>query len=634
VLALILVILAAPPARFEATRLTVEADGRAVAEAVQLTVGDVTLHSHTAHRRPDARCPEGRWRLAEVGLRAPNQTATATGAEACLPESVAFEGLALATGRGRLRAERGVVRDGVLVAEGVFATGCACADPPWHLTAQRVEVQPDGLWAHWPVFWLGPVPVLASPVGYLPLGRRRTGFLPPVLGWHGQDGAHGRLPFFLTLGEQADLTVAPGWRAGHGFAGRARLRWLSDAQHDGTLQARGLLGEGLSLTGAGSSRWGAVRLGVDGTLSTDPATYFTQHRGLMLRARDHLRFDLSLAASDATGGLGLRGGRLTDVRPSQAGVPPSTWLPEIWLNWQVPVAGARVGLRSRTLTQLADGVDPRLSTDLALEITRPLWLSALHLEPVLGTATQVHLGAVEPGNDAPQQVATAWAGAAATVAAARRFATTRHRVSVRLDGRAAAVSAPIDAPVLPQDQPWAARGVGAALNNQLSGVGWHGNVQLSATYDAALDGRWVPLAEGALHTRWLGAQGASAGLDAAWANLRVGLLDGINAQLGATRYTPGAHLPWLRSPTPQRPLRWTTDVQAARTAQAGLALPLGVLRLQYQAVLDLTEPGLRGQWGTLAVQGGCGCWSAGLGASHERGQRWPDLSLRFALSGL
>jgi LPS-assembly protein len=150
-----------------------------------------------------------------------------------------------------LHADRAVgSADGGITLSGARATLCSCpegAAPSWELRAGRADVRPgERAILSWPVLYVTPrflfverpVPVLAFPWLYVPLGERQSGLLLPEVRNSGTSGLTVSEPLYLTLGRSADATLWGGWafgrpradvRAGkaavRGFAGALELRW-------------------------------------------------------------------------------------------------------------------------------------------------------------------------------------------------------------------------------------------------------------------------------------------------------------------------------------------------------------------------------------------------------------------------
>lgn len=145
--------------------------------------------------------------------------------------------------------------DGGILLDGVRGTLCRTAEgdaPPWEIRASRADVRPgERAVLSWPVLWITPrflfvdrpVPVLAFPWLWVPLGERQSGLLLPEIRSTGTTGITLLQPLFLTLGRSADATLWGGWAFGRprsavregqpavrGFTGALELRW-APAEH-------------------------------------------------------------------------------------------------------------------------------------------------------------------------------------------------------------------------------------------------------------------------------------------------------------------------------------------------------------------------------------------------------------------
>ncbi len=206
--------------------------------------------------------------------------------------------------------------------EGARLTLCDCAGaaPSWEIRARRAEIEAGkGVTLEWPVLYVTPrflgvtrpVPVLGLPWGFLPLGERQTGLLPPELRL--EHGFTARLPIFLVLSRSWDATVTPEWITGSDDRYRA-------------LNGRGVRGPGLGLElrwapAAGAAGWLRLHL-VRSTFSAWPDAVWRppgmDRVGLQLRHAQRLGADGALAAdlsavgdpfyvADFTGDVLLRG---------------------------------------------------------------------------------------------------------------------------------------------------------------------------------------------------------------------------------------------------------------------------------------------------------------------------------------
>ena len=155
--------------------------------------------------------------------------------------------------------------------EAVTVSVCGCpegAPQTWDVTARTVSVKLDEI-ARFSGGWIRVCErrLLPVPIGAVVLAPRRTGLLPPAIGY-GVDGLQLTTPIFIAAGTHADLTVSPAWRQERGVRGLAEGRLsLTDAEE---VVLRGALGDDLKegrWRGAGDleGTWtpGPVRVGVD-----------------------------------------------------------------------------------------------------------------------------------------------------------------------------------------------------------------------------------------------------------------------------------------------------------------------------------------------------------------------------------
>jgi LPS-assembly protein len=172
------------------------------------------------------------------------------------------EEAARAARRLTLHADKGVgSAEGNIELTNARATLCNCPDggaPSWEIRARSADVRPgERAILSWPVLWIvprflfveRPVPVLALPWLYVPLGERQTGLLLPEFHSSAATGSRFTLPLFVTLGRSADLTFTAGYdvgpsatavRAGkpavRGPEGIFDLRWAPAEKVDGRLK--------------------------------------------------------------------------------------------------------------------------------------------------------------------------------------------------------------------------------------------------------------------------------------------------------------------------------------------------------------------------------------------------------------
>ncbi|MCB9547611.1 MAG: LPS-assembly protein LptD [Myxococcales bacterium] len=612
------------PMDLEAGRLEVHGAAWWADGGVAARQGGFALEAAAARGLVAEGCPDGLVRvLGPVAVTGGEARATATELEACLPAGpVVAQGLTVQAPRLQLAADRATWTDGRLTAQGVSTTACTCQPPPWRITATQADVTPgEGVWATWPVLWVGPVPVATAPRWYVPLARRRTGFLFPFMGFDGEDGAHARLPFFLTLGQSADLTVAPGWRQGWGVTTHGALRWAASEHETGEIAARAVLTEGVAVSGQGSLPLSGARLAIEGDATTHEGVRQALSPGLAARGRDHLRGTVAAGVAGARTGLGLRLVQLDDLVFRRS----LTVAPDVWVRWHAAAGPAELSLHARTLTLVADG-ETRTLADTGLELDAVAWLGPVRLRPVVGGASTVHL------DDGQGQTGAAWAAGEARVAAARRFGDLRHEVAVVLDARLAEAAAPAVGAFLPVDLPLASRSVGATLETRLAAGALAGVVSVrgGVEAEAPVEGVELPLFRAALEADAAHLDAGLAGDEAAW--LRAGAQGEIvSVHAGFARLRPSADTPTLRRLGPQRPLALSTFTGDLATADGGLGLRLGPVELAYDAAVDVDAGQLLGQGGRLGYTSGCECWSARLGVGHEAGRDLPDAWLSLSV---
>jgi len=181
--------------------------------------------------------------------------------------------------------------DGGIALDDARATMCNCpagGSPSWEIRTRSADVRPgERAILSWPVLWITPrflfverpVPILAFPWLWVPLGERQTGLLLPELRSTGTTGLTISEPLFVTLGRSADATLWAGWafgrpradvRAGkpavRGFSSALELRWAPaersagrirlDYLHDLDAEPGGAHGARVALSGLHAQRLG------------------------------------------------------------------------------------------------------------------------------------------------------------------------------------------------------------------------------------------------------------------------------------------------------------------------------------------------------------------------------------------
>ena len=198
---LLLAAVTAAPVQVESRLLTVAKNGHWVAEGdVRIKARGNTYFADRAEYRPTIGIVylSGNVRSASKGLELECESlqigrghVTAKSARALLR---ADDGELLA----ELRAVSLVRQAGDAVFDEVEISLCTCPERPWSVGARRVEIagEAERVSFSLPVFRIREVPVLALPWWSMPLKRRASGALPPVMYYDARDGLRARLPLF------------------------------------------------------------------------------------------------------------------------------------------------------------------------------------------------------------------------------------------------------------------------------------------------------------------------------------------------------------------------------------------------------------------------------------------------------
>lgn len=637
-LPLLFVLLTPPPSvEVEAARVEIGPDGWR-ADALTLDTPDGRLTATAAEGAPTAACPDGALRLTgPLTLTAPRGRLDAAAATLCLPDGrLTATDARLAAPRLAGGAARADWRDGHLVADDPWFTACGCADPPWQVEASRAWLTPgEGAWATWPVLRAGGVPVLAAPVAYVPLARRRTGLLLPTLGYDADDGLWGRLPVFVTLGPSLDLTVAPGWRDGVTVDGR--VRWAASDVDVGEIDGGWVPLDGGFGAGHGTTPLGPARLAVAGGWADTPDRWRARRPGYIDRTRATLAADIGLAAVGSSAGLGVRGGAISALDDEAFGRSRVITAPEVWTRLGGAVGPVALALDGQ-IARYADRRSQIEVYDVGVEARSIHWLGPLRIEPLLVGRTRIEpAGEDEDGGvttEAAQQVSGV-AALAAELAAARRYALGLHRVALTVDARAAGYEGGGGAALDPYDRPLESLGGGATLSTRWLGRRWTAEAALRVDYERLWphDGWTDPWLRARVDGPWLGADVDVAAADALLASLRLGPAAGPRLDARYLRFEADPTLPWLTPRGPVLPLYRETVVDATHGATLGATVPVGPLTLSWQGALDVGRGRLVGQMGSAHLTGRCDCWAAGLWVGHEAGRGAPDVMLSLTLGG-
>ena len=145
----------------------------------------------------------------------------------------------------RGKAERLVIEDrDIYHAQRATYTNCAVGDDDWYLRVGKMDLDrlTDVGVAHDASVYFKDVPIFYTPWMDFPLtSRRKTGFLPPLIGTSNNSGFEIEAPFYWNIAPNLDYTIAPRLMARRGlqlnnefrylepkFSGQARFDYLPD----------------------------------------------------------------------------------------------------------------------------------------------------------------------------------------------------------------------------------------------------------------------------------------------------------------------------------------------------------------------------------------------------------------------
>lgn len=119
-------------------------------------------------------------------------------------------------------------------------TPCKCPDkiPSWSVYGKKMELKND-----WFIIRDGKFSVKDTPLFYFPylavpvVKERKTGFLIPRMGYSGRDGFQFYQPFFLTMGEDKDITIEADILTSRGLGGKGIFRYA--LPYEGYMEIKG-----------------------------------------------------------------------------------------------------------------------------------------------------------------------------------------------------------------------------------------------------------------------------------------------------------------------------------------------------------------------------------------------------------
>ncbi|NBX57394.1 MAG: LPS-assembly protein LptD [Gammaproteobacteria bacterium] len=137
--------------------------------------------------------------------------------------------------------------DGKVTLSRVWFTTCPESSPDWRIRASRIELDTrarNGTGRSAAIEFKG-VPILYLPYLSFPLGdQRKSGFLFPNVGYSSRGGAEIKLPYYLNLAPNYDLTLEPTLYGRRGVDLGTSFRYLTRA-HRGDLRLNALQSDGI-----------------------------------------------------------------------------------------------------------------------------------------------------------------------------------------------------------------------------------------------------------------------------------------------------------------------------------------------------------------------------------------------------
>lgn len=368
----------------------------------------------------------------------------------------------------------------------------ACA-PSWEVTAGKADVIPGKrAILSWPVLRITPrlpfsntpipvlalgranqpVPLLALPWFFLPLGDRQTGFLLPGFRQNTLEGFVLSEPLYVTLGRSADFTLTPEyafggtaikgpganlevrWAPAVHAEGKLVLSWLHDLEHEGPPeQPPGVAGDRFALEGGHAQRLGErTSLAALLQLAGDPVWVRDHHTDLS-QWTPYRRSTALLASRWDSLALDADAGFLQPLRPN--GIDPAQpWRSlgaddRVSNRWPavaalalptgvgpLELAGRLGAVRYAPVTGAFDALGRPATTraDARLDVSAPLLLGgALSVAPYLrGSAAGYSFEA----DRAALATASLVGGVAVSTEVSRRFGELRHAILPSVELRA------------------------------------------------------------------------------------------------------------------------------------------------------------------------------------------------------
>ncbi|MEE2787973.1 MAG: hypothetical protein VX589_11590 [Myxococcota bacterium] len=617
-----------------ADKLVVSADTTWLTGNVQLRLGDLTVRSVSARLTKPTSCPSvdspsdhgsaaplcqqvRRLRFDHASVTGPTGRLTGRKLDARLTEKPMTLELSIVDGR---------------------LTRCRCSSPPWTIGFKRATVRAGkGGWMHWPVLRFHGVPVATAPIWYVPLGRHRSGLLPPKLSWMSTGGTQMVQPIYWAINPHMDAELGAGVRGLSAPVGHARYRWHLAPSVQGHISALNVDAD-VRVTADGFLGQSGDGLQLDGEFMNAPGRRQAFVVPWEAGRQRHTHGLAQLKWSGHGLAMGLDGLIVQDIRWLSAIEPDTVQSPLFgWAQGQRQFGANTLSftISHRHIWSPQHGHIYRLQTSPAW--AGEMWLSILK---VSGQA-QGHISGLTSENglnlndDYRIEGSTALI---AEIAAAGQIMGSQHHTALSLEGRftelrggETSTAAPIWMPAFPE------RMLRLAWKNVLNRGDASLQVITSQTIDKALptrqrlpvqvDWRW--------HTPWLMVLGQHQEKRLHTGAVRIGEHGHPQVHLGTVYFnSPHIEHPLYRRMTMEGGY-WSPPQQLDLwTVTSGLHMHHDTFIFGATGAVNPADGRLVGLGGRLDITSRCNCWVIGLNAEREQATRTSRLFVNVRLSPL
>ena len=104
--------------------------------------------------------------------------------------------------------------------ESSIISSCNCIDPTWSIRVSSASYDTEDKWMHAynPRLYIKDIPIFYSPyIGFPTDTTRRTGLLPPTIGYSSNEGIYYSQPIYYAPADNYDIELIPQYRSKRGF---------------------------------------------------------------------------------------------------------------------------------------------------------------------------------------------------------------------------------------------------------------------------------------------------------------------------------------------------------------------------------------------------------------------------------